>query len=102
MYSILTTERKTNLVEKFSVLAETKASELTKLPLDAFYDILEQDFAFKMAYNTADTSKAARKENVILFSEEKKKVNVESMDILMYLLKLFRECKIMSFSNDHL
>lgn len=41
VYAIKVTEYKNELIENFSKLAETKATELNRIPLDVFYDILE-------------------------------------------------------------
>ena len=41
IYSIKSTELKGELIDNFSKLAEVKATEINKIPTDAFYDILE-------------------------------------------------------------
>ena len=47
-YAIIVTEMKNYLINNFSELSLTPLSDVSKIPLDLFYDIIESDYMYKM------------------------------------------------------
>lgn len=84
------------LKEFFTEEAKSPLTNVEKLPLDIYFDIIESDYLFKKDYslNAAD--------GVVLFDESKKKQSVNCVDLLMQLIKLARDSQIFTFTNPHL
>jgi hypothetical protein len=56
------------------------------MPLDVYTEIIELDYIYKKNYA------------LMLFDESKKKVSVNPIDLLIYMQKIWRESKIMTFT----
>ena len=60
------------------------------MPLDIYTEIVEQDYIYKKNYAP------------ILFDESKKKVSVGGIVLLIFMQKIWREARLMTFAQPHL
>lgn len=72
-YAIIVTEMKNYLINNFSDLSLTPLSDVSKIPLDLFYDIIESDYMYKMEQKNIQIQSNLGNEEIVLFDESKRK-----------------------------
>ncbi|EAR94374.2 hypothetical protein TTHERM_00049190 (macronuclear) [Tetrahymena thermophila SB210] len=95
-HSIKVSDLKFKLKEFFTEEAKQPLTSVEKLPLDIYFDVIESDYLYKKDYNMVAN------EGVVLFDETKKKSTVNTVDLLMQLVKLQREAQIFTFNNPYI
>jgi hypothetical protein len=81
-YAIELVKARVELQDNFAAVGIASLLDVSKLPVDIFTEILEQDYIFKKNYPT---------QPAVLFDELKRKTGVNTIDVLMFLQKAWRE-----------
>ncbi|KRW99762.1 hypothetical protein PPERSA_07839 [Pseudocohnilembus persalinus] len=102
VYAVEISKIKQDLQQDYHNIANQPLTETNKIPTDIFYEIIEQDYLCKKDYNEIITYPMQLDEHIQLFDENKKKINIQTIDLLMILIKYFNESKIMTFNQNEI